>query len=258
MKQALEASLAGMHGSENLSVEDQQMALALEASLAQSRQDFAAFEDGRAAAREIEAAKGIQRDRIETLQQELEKMKPAAVLDNAAAPSSMFNMIAKGDVAALGTLLDQEPELVNSKVKLGWGPYSIGYGVLRYGHTALFSHWCTPLHLAVYENQLDAIRVLVERGADPEALDGWGHSVRVSLSKSLAATGAEELVNLRSEQAERCKASIEDAKQELGRLKRVVAYEKEQERRAERQKRLEELKRKQQKDDEQEAQRQEV
>ena len=90
--------------------------------------------NARAAAREIEIAKDIQRERLESLSEELKGMQPATVIANQQvdAPSSMFQMISKGESANLEDLLDTSPELLHAKIQLGWGPYSIGYGVMRY------------------------------------------------------------------------------------------------------------------------------
>ena len=86
------------------------------------------------------------------------------------------------------------------RISLGHGPYAFRYGY-RYGHTALGNHWCTPLHLAVFENQLEIIERLImsdpfhemapegsthyawgtpmgKASAVELAKDGWGHDPR--------------------------------------------------------------------------------
>jgi hypothetical protein len=67
--------------------------------------------------------------------------------------TGMHDAAEKGDVAEIKTLLDQDPSLVNSKDDHAW----------------------TPLHVAAKAGQMDAVILLLDRGADLKAKDvkGW-------------------------------------------------------------------------------------
>jgi len=68
----------------------------------------------------------------------------------------------KGDLAALSSLLNRDRSLVNERDREHEGAYEVvGKG------------W-TPLHWAAYSGQLQAARLLLDRGADPKARDAFG------------------------------------------------------------------------------------
>lgn len=69
-------------------------------------------------------------------------------------PLDVFDAAAAGRTVGLEELLDGEPELVHARRSDG----------------------ATPLHLAARFGQQDAVKALLERGADPAATDGNGRT----------------------------------------------------------------------------------
>jgi ankyrin repeat protein len=78
----------------------------------------------------------------------------AELLDAAGAERDVFNSAGLGKCERLRSLLDANPRLLEARSADGW----------------------TPLHLAAFFGHADAVRYLLERGADPRALSSNAQS----------------------------------------------------------------------------------
>jgi len=85
-------------------------------------------------------------------------------------PSVLFKALDDGKVELVASYIKQHPELVNSRCLLKRS-YAFWYGTVLYGN-----YFTYPLHLAVYKEDKAMIVLLLQAGADPRFLDGWGRT----------------------------------------------------------------------------------
>ena len=91
------------------------------------------------------------------------------------APKSLWDPLSSGNLPKIRDLIPSPwSTTLHAKQLLGHGFYSIGYGVGRYGHTALSSHWasCVCMSLAIARLPAYSIGQRIEPSAT-HALAAW-------------------------------------------------------------------------------------
>ncbi|MCY3623693.1 MAG: ankyrin repeat domain-containing protein [Gammaproteobacteria bacterium] len=81
-------------------------------------------------------------------------------------PIGVFDAVVAGDIDRLGSLLDDDSSLLDSTI-----------GAERGGDAVHEADWQTPLAFAVLRKQVAAVRLLLDRGARVDIVDGDGRSL---------------------------------------------------------------------------------
>jgi ankyrin repeat protein len=130
------------------------------------------------------------------------------VQDSQKIKDEVFSAARKGDFNAVKDLLEEYPDLINTRAAGGWtllhvaydSPELVGYLIDNGAEIDARSdgQW-TPLHNQAYRGHIDGVELLLEHGADLEAKTSFGHTPllsslrweRVEVTKLLVKRGAD-------------------------------------------------------------------